>query len=228
MAALLEIGQVSKDSTNDFHGYDYTSEAAVTSRVRETLVEAGLFVSSVEVVDMQEREIDGRNGRLQFVTVRLRIKISDDRGNVYGPYEAVGQGSDHGDKAAAKAMTQARKYCLAGAAMISWGDDPEADTRTDRATHNQTQKPQRPAARAVSSTVRKPEGVDLFMSLLLQNSKVSSEALEEAWNSVTGDPTITAACRDYVSQHHNGTWLNNLRAKAENADRMQQQRRVPR
>jgi hypothetical protein len=62
----------------------------------------------------------------------VRITLTFHHGEETLSAQGIGQGFDKGDKAVMKAMTAAQKYAYATAFCISWGDDPEADSTTDR------------------------------------------------------------------------------------------------
>ena len=133
MEAMLNYGYVQQDGTNEHFKYRFASERAVSSRIREGMLRAGLSIRSVEVLDVVHGEYSNSRGvPQQYCTCRVRIMLCDRDGELHGPYEGIGAGSDSGDKAPMKAMTGARKYAISTCCLLSWGDDPEADASTDR------------------------------------------------------------------------------------------------
>jgi len=133
MVAMLAAGYVQKDKVNKFHNYRYASDETVSHKVRDTMRSAGVFVASCEITKFDSKEITtGKGETLQYCEVICSFHFSDGE-HVYGPYQGCASAADKGDKAAMKAMTGARKYAIAQAFLISWGDDPEADESTDAA-----------------------------------------------------------------------------------------------
>jgi len=123
---------VPKDEKNAAQHYKYVSSDAVLKRVNGALVDAGLAtVCAMEVLDRQPRTTNS-GGTWELATVRAKLTIIDSETGASIDSEGIGQGFDGGDKALSKAQTQARKYAWLLALNISTGDDPEADSLTDR------------------------------------------------------------------------------------------------
>lgn len=137
------VGFIAFDKKNDAQGYKYASAAAVLEKVNEALFSRGISVQPAVTIISQERTPKGA----LLVTVGLKLTLT--RGAQYRTFEGIGSGSDHGDKAVMKALTAAHKYAYALAFAISWGDDPEADSSTDREAK---QAPTPPAARRRPTT----------------------------------------------------------------------------
>lgn len=134
MVGMLDAGYVQKDKTNKAFGsgYKYASDEAVSRKFRDTMKANGLSVNSFEVLSFEQSVVKTAKGNdMQYIVVHARGTLVDSDGNVHGPYEAIGAGMDSGDKAAMKAVTAARKYVWSQAALVSWGDDPEADESVD-------------------------------------------------------------------------------------------------
>ncbi len=134
-----EVGYVQKDAVNDFHKYRYASAEAVLKKVNASLSRNGVCLRS-------EADLVKMEGPLAVVKLSLTFIKGSESVLVQG----LGAGTDKGDKAVAKANTQALKYCLANAFLISWGDDPEADVETDKRASEPAgkPKPKRASARA--------------------------------------------------------------------------------
>ena len=134
-----EVGYVQKDAVNDFHKYRYASAEAVLKKVNASLARNGVCLKS-------EADLVKLEGPLAVVKLSLTFIKGSESVLVQG----LGAGTDKGDKAVAKANTQALKYCLANAFLISGGDDPEADVETDKRAEGGRPKPngRKPSARA--------------------------------------------------------------------------------
>lgn len=115
-----EVGYLQMDSTNDFHKYKYASARKVLGVVNAELSKRGICVSSSSSV---------RHYEAGHAVVHVQLRLT--RGDEYIAMEGLGEGADKGDKAIMKAMTAAVKYALSSGFLISWGNDPEADSETD-------------------------------------------------------------------------------------------------
>ena len=161
---MAEVAYFQKDAKNKGVGYKYTSAEAVLQKVNASLSRAGIAVdcqSEVTHFNVGDKRIDA--------TVTVALRLHDSESGETRLFQGVGQGCDQGDKAVMKATTAAHKYAYALGFCISWGDDPEADTKTDAAT-----KPKRKRAKAKASS----------------NGKVSSEA-KALMKAIENAPTAT-------------------------------------
>jgi len=120
---MNEVGFVAKDGKNAHFKYRYTSAEAVLNKVRSALIRQNVSLSSQANVAWISP--DGKNA---VVHMRLTFHLGDESASV----EGLGQGSDSTDKAVMKANTAALKYALANAFLISFGDDPEADSSIEK------------------------------------------------------------------------------------------------
>lgn len=114
-----------KDGYNDFQSYAYLSEAAVKRRFNEALCACDLFISAIEIHVLPE-------STSHDVLCRVVLQIKDVHSEAFVIWSGIGGGVDKGDKAAMKANTAAWKYAVTNGAAVSTGDDPEADTSTDK------------------------------------------------------------------------------------------------
>lgn len=121
-------GYVQKDASNSFHKYRYVSAANILGHVNEALCAHGLAVVETEPTILSESGV----GKERVVTVRMRVVVQDADTGERAVFVGLGSGQDAGDKAVMKASTAATKYAWLGALSISTGDDPEADTDTDK------------------------------------------------------------------------------------------------
>lgn len=118
-----EVGYVQKRGYNDFHKYAYVTEADLVDAVREKLAARNvILIPSAPSVT--------REGNL--TTVTMSFTFCDGDSNQTLTVEWAGTGEDKGDKGLYKAYTGAVKYFLMKTFLIPTGDDPEADTVTDK------------------------------------------------------------------------------------------------
>ena len=125
-----EVGYVQKDAENEFFHYRYASAEAVLKKVNAALSKRGIAVSSQAELLRYENS---------HAIIRIELGYTDGVDTIHG--SGIGEGSDKGDKACMKANTAALKYALANTFMISWGDDPEDDTRTDAEADKRKSEP---------------------------------------------------------------------------------------
>lgn len=129
------IDHVEKSGRNDFQKYNYVKAADVAWLVRKALCERNVYLVS-DVVSVRNYEIPAREGVMQAVDVQMEFSFHDGDAPETTPIvlHSYGTGTDKGDKAIYKAMTGALKYGLRHAFLIPDESDPEADTKTDKAT----------------------------------------------------------------------------------------------
>ena len=135
VAVMEACGFVKKNGVNDFHHYNYATSSDVLQKVNSALVKNGLcsvvLPELIELVNVQNAK--GNTEHLATVKVTVRI-VDADNGADYAEFTGIGSGQDAGDKAVMKAQTAALKYAYMLSLNIATGDDPEADSRTDKFT----------------------------------------------------------------------------------------------
>lgn len=132
-ALMQDIGgYIQKDGNNTQQNYKYVSESAVLSKVQPALVTHRLSVCPRFELIKCEDKATAKGTIWQLATVQCEITLFDvDNAADSITFTGLGQGTDPGDKAVAKAQTQAYKYAWWKFLCLETGDDPEADTRTD-------------------------------------------------------------------------------------------------
>lgn len=123
--ASASISSVSKSGRNDYHKYDYATEADIVREVRTALATEGIcWLPSV--VSASAEEVPGSKRGERITTVELEIAWCHSGGGVHLS-RWRGQGADSSDKGYYKAYTGAIKYALLKTFLIPTGDDPEDD-----------------------------------------------------------------------------------------------------
>lgn len=137
-----EVQRVAKTGRNEFHRYDYATEADIVASVRGGMAERlVVLVPSIEKIDWTER-LDGKGKSVKIATLTVRFTFLDGESDQKIEFVGMGQGEDASDKAIYKAMTGAEKYALLKFFLIPTGDDPEDDTPPQRkATPPKSQPP---------------------------------------------------------------------------------------
>lgn len=118
-----EFGGLEKDGTNDYHNYNYITEAQVMHRLQELCNKYAVFI--VPSCSALSREDD-------LTTVRMDYKIID----IEDPSTAFvvsipGMGTGQ-DKGIYKGMTGSYKYFVLKMFQLSSNDDPENEAREVR------------------------------------------------------------------------------------------------
>jgi len=131
IAKVMEaVGYVAKTGTNSAQGYKFVQASAVADKVREQLSKLNVSMTPTQVDVLSEGLTP--SGKQSLLTLRFTWTLTDGDSGETISFQSVGTGADSGDKAAYKAATGALKYALLTGFLIPTGDDPEADTATDR------------------------------------------------------------------------------------------------
>lgn len=132
---------IQKDAENKDQKYRYPSAEAILGKVNPALVELNML-SIPKFTLVSEKDKPTAKGAIwQLVTVQLELQIIDAESAESITVFSLGSGTDSGDKAVAKAETMALKYAWKTALNMETGDDPEADTTTDKQTFVQGPPP---------------------------------------------------------------------------------------
>lgn len=120
-AVMNDLKTITKNGRNDFHKYDYATEADFVHAMRPLLEKHGLVV--VPTLAYPPQVLDGGITNLAIKFTIVNIDKPEEKVEAVIP----AQGADKGDKGVYKALTGAKKYFLAMTFMAATGDDPEAD-----------------------------------------------------------------------------------------------------
>lgn len=135
---MRECSHVTKNGTNDFHKYKYATAADVLEKVNASLTKHGL-ASVVTPTLLNIQEVTTAKGNIErLASVEVTIMLIDSESGESLTLKGLGSGQDAGDKALAKAQTMALKYCYLSSLAIATNDDPEADSKTDKAMNFKT------------------------------------------------------------------------------------------
>lgn len=142
---MNETKRVAKNGRNDFHKYDYVTEADILEAVRENLVNNNVFIFTSVVQTQKEGDMTS--------VMTLHTLVDGDSGESM-EVRGMGQGQDKGDKGSNKAITSAMKYMLMKMFLIPTGDDVEASDADGKSTGGPKVKAVAavPAAGAAKST----------------------------------------------------------------------------
>jgi len=125
---MAAVHRIPKTGRNDFHKYDYATEADIVESVRGELAQRSVMLIP-EVNEMERVEVGHTNsGQLKVLTtLKMTFTFIDGETGESMEHGWIGQGLDSEDKGAYKAMTGAVKYFLLKTFLLPTGDDPEAE-----------------------------------------------------------------------------------------------------
>jgi len=137
LVAMNEIGYLQKDKQvgEGSNAYKGLSDQKATQGIRDALMKAGIValntkcrptknckVQYFETINKYNKPVLQIN---VFTEVKMTYTLIHAESGESMTVQALGHGTDNGDKAAGKAMTFARKNSLLNALLISSGNDPE-------------------------------------------------------------------------------------------------------
>lgn len=124
---MAAVERVPKRGRNEFHRYDYATEADIVQVVRHEM--ASRQVMLIPSVQNHERHdiTTKKNERGDPLTVlHMTFTFIDGETDQRLEMPWIGVGQDGGDKGVYKAMTGGEKYLLMKVFLMPTGDDPEA------------------------------------------------------------------------------------------------------
>lgn len=130
-AVYREVGYVQKKRSAGLN-YSYAGEAALIEAIRPAMVENGIFAAVTRIDGLEHESFVSKSG-----TAMNRVMLVATVRFTHGPtatsidVQAVGEGTDSGDKAAFKASTGAYKYALRQTFCIETGDDPDSTSSAE-------------------------------------------------------------------------------------------------
>lgn len=125
IAVMNDVGYVKKTKSGGLT-YSFAGEAALIAALRPSMVENNIFMFVSEIHDMKRENYTTAKGTAMVNTVILaNVTFTHAPSNTSITVQAVGEGSDAGDKSANKAMTGLYKYAIRQTFCIETGDDPD-------------------------------------------------------------------------------------------------------
>ena len=123
------VERVPKRGRNDFHKYDYATEADIAQAIRQALAERHILLIPEVTKYLQQELGPNKKGEardpLTVLDMVFTFRDGETGESLAQPWVGIGQ--DGGDKGVYKAMTGAEKYFLLKTFLIPTGDDPEHD-----------------------------------------------------------------------------------------------------
>lgn len=132
---MAEVESLPKNGWNDHFKYHFVQEADVVAALRAGLSRRKIaFLPSV--TDVQDTTVvtktqQGEKTKI-ITTVRMVFTFKDGETGEVIRRKWAGRGEDASDKGLYKAITGGNKYFLLKCFLISTGDDPEQETKSER------------------------------------------------------------------------------------------------
>jgi hypothetical protein len=136
---MAAVERIPKNGRNEFHKYDYATEADIVAAIRGELASRGVMLIP-SIVDEQRHPVGEKGSVLTVLSMQMEFRDADSNESIVKPWR--GYGTDKEDKGGYKAMTGGEKYYMLKTFLIPTGDDPESDDTT----HPQARANQRAAA----------------------------------------------------------------------------------
>lgn len=126
---MAAVERIPKRGRNEFHKYDYATEADIAATVRAEL--ASRQVMLIPAIVGESRHSVGEKGSvLTVLEMEMEFLDGESGESIKKPWR--GYGTDKEDKGGYKAMTGGEKYFLLKTFLMPTGDDPEADDPKSR------------------------------------------------------------------------------------------------
>jgi hypothetical protein len=152
-----QVGKITKNGHNAFHGYSYANESDLLDAVRQHVADANIaIIPSVLPETYVVTPGQGRNHDEIVTSCLVQFTVIDGDSGVREVGCYPGAGSDKLDKGAYKAMTGAEKYFLQKLFLIPTGDDPEKANDADGNGNVRPVGAAQQATRPVGAPVQQP------------------------------------------------------------------------
>ena len=146
---MAEVDRIPKRGRNDFHKYDYATEADIAEAIRGALAKRAVMLLP-EITDWKREPVGEKGSVLTSIVMNFTF-IDGETGESITRMWA-GAGTDKEDKGLYKAMTGGEKYFLLKTFLMPTGDDPEGDEK------KKADKPRVEVSAPVVHQTQVPEG----------------------------------------------------------------------
>lgn len=136
-AVMAAVERIPKRGRNDFHKYDYATEADIAATVRAELAARGVMLIPA-IVGESRHSVGDKGSVLTVLEMEMEFLDGETGESIKKPWR--GYGTDKEDKGGYKAMTGGEKYFLLKTFLMPTGDDPEATTGDEKSAKRQQDK----------------------------------------------------------------------------------------
>lgn len=188
MLVMSRVPYIQKERKQGLN-YSFAGEAAILEKLHPALREASLAWTLTGCTLIAQEQYTTKNGAMMSrVIVQATYTLTHADSGQSETVQALGEGSDSGDKATSKAMTSALKYALRQTFLIETGDDPDhTPSEQQERGHAQPQRQQ-------TAQQRKPLHLDdeAFFEML--------KATKREWAKVV----------QWINSNHGGKYAGNV------------------
>ncbi len=124
-AVMADVPYVQKTGRNDFHRFDYASEADLLHALQPAMAKHGLSLAPTTIERIATVGTTSKGKPSLLTTLIVGYRLSHTSGETMD-LMGIGEGADGEDKGAYKAMTGALKYVLRSLFLLPTGTDPDA------------------------------------------------------------------------------------------------------
>lgn len=176
--------RIPKRGRNDFHKYDYATEADIAEAIRAELAQRSVML--FPAITKVNREPVGEKGSV-LTTLDMEFMFVDGETGESITRQWAGAGTDKEDKGLYKAMTGGEKYFLLKTFLMPTGDDPEQ--HDDKKPEAKKAAPVKAETTAPRATAPVPEGAQL----IAKTEQLTTSADKPYWLIVldTGETLMT-------------------------------------
>ena len=134
---MAAVERIPKRGHNDFHNYDYATEADIAATVRAELAKRSVMLIPA-IVGESRHPVGEKGSVLTVLEMEMEFLDGETLQSIKKPWR--GYGTDKEDKGGYKAITGGEKYFLLKTFLMPTGDDPEQTTSDERAAKRQQDK----------------------------------------------------------------------------------------
>lgn len=128
---LGEVGAIPKTGFNNFHKYNYHTEADINSAFQKHFFTHKIMFSA-SIIDSEMRTTTTNKGNIEYIyKANMRFTFFDAETGESLTGCMSGEGQDNGDKALYKSISGTQKYILMKTFMVTDHNDPEGDEGVD-------------------------------------------------------------------------------------------------
>lgn len=193
LALMQDVPYVKRASSKGLN-YTFLAESDLIAKLHPALVKNGLTIRPTSVDVAYTENYPSSSGKLMNrIVLVVGYEITHAPSGTSVSVVAAGEGTDIGDKATPKAMTQAMKYALRQSLAIETGDDPDRQPSEEQArpANHEGYKKCLDAFNRATTKVQLLILRDLYMNKRPDFSSEQRAELEKVfwgrWPSATGD-----------------------------------------
>ena len=196
---MAAVERIPKRGRNDFHKYDYATEADIAATVRKELADRHVMLIP-SIVGEQRHPVGEKGSVLTVIEMEMEFFDGETGESIKKPWR--GYGTDKEDKGGYKAMTGGEKYFLLKTFLMPTGDDPEQDDAKERQRERATAKPDKETKKARPALP--PDSGAVYLEKVVPKSRGNAE-WAELWIS-TGetvfvrDPRAISLCTQIAQE----------------------------